>query len=108
MNEEFAPVVELIVRKSPRMASQALGIMHSSAPLLRLRSIAPHALDEGEWTEEERALLVNALGYSDNEAERRTKFIAFRVSPIEFEKLNEAAEEKGASVSDFVRGTLGL
>lgn len=108
MNEEFTSVVELIVQKSPRMARQALGIMRSSAPELRLRAIAPHALEEGEWTDEERSMLFNALGYNDTDEDRRTKSITFRATPDEFDKLNKAAEENGTSLSDSIRVTLGL
>lgn len=108
MNEKFAPVLGLIVRKNPAMAERASGIMRSSAPVLPLRTIAIEALRDGEWTDEERVLLLQALGHGDNNERRRTKLIAFRVTPTEYDQLAASADENGMSISDYIRVTLGL
>lgn len=108
MNLKIAQALELIVRKSPALAERAAWIMRSSAPQPALRAIATEALRDGEWTEEERILLFQALGHADTNEERRTKLIAFRVTPTEYDQLAATADEIRMSLSDYIRVTLGL
>lgn len=114
MNEQFQPVVDLIVAKSPSTAPEALKVLRSSAPLLRLRAIAPNALTEGTWTEEERLLLLDTLNSDrdedggDSTQSGRTKTLAIRLTEDEHKQLFSMAKENGVSVSDFIRVNLGL
>lgn len=107
MNQDFKPVVELIVRKSPSCAADALKILRSSSPLLRLRSIAPLALSQGTWTEEERLLLMDMISETPDLG-LRSKVVTLRLTESEHSSLLAAASESGTSVSDYVRVALGL
>ncbi len=109
MNEQYRPIVNLIVRKCPQVAAEAMGIMRSSSPELRLRALAPRVLGMGEWTPEELDLLIEIMGEDDEPEERtRSKMVALRVTPEEHAALMRVAEERNMSLSEYVRTTLGL
>lgn len=109
MNEQYRPIVNLIVRKCPQYAAEAIGIMRSSAPELRLRGLAPRVLNVGDWTQEELDLLIDIMGEEEDVDERRrSKMVALRVTPEEHASLMNVAAEHNLSLSEYVRVTLGL
>ncbi len=107
MNEDLQEVVSLIVKKSPSTAADALKVLRSSAPMIRLRAIAPAALSEGEWSDEERSLLMDAIS-SPPDSGMRSKVVTLRLTETEYADLVAAAEESTTSISDYIRVALGL
>lgn len=58
-----------------------------------------HRHDEGEWADEPERVEVRA---------RRTEVVSFRLPSEELDKLEEAAQAAGESLSEFVRGAVAL
>lgn len=107
MSQDYKDIVGLIVKNSPTCAADALKVLRSSAPLLRLQAIAPKALSEGSWTTEERSLLMDAIS-SDPDTGNRSKVVTLRLTEQEHAFLVSAATAAGSSLSDYIRVELGL
>lgn len=106
--------LKLIVARSPAAMREALGAIkaqQSGSPMVvrRAERAASLALEDGEadWTPAERAALAELLGASASD-EPRTLDIRIRVNVSEKGDVQQAADETGLSVSNYVRRALGL
>jgi hypothetical protein len=113
MNNEVDPIVlqalKLIIIKSDSVASVAASALRSPDPAERLSAIAHMALQTGDWTEDERAVVAEALlANSVADTATRNKVIVFRVTQPEHEAIIEESRRCGVSVSEYVRAKLDL
>jgi hypothetical protein len=113
MNNDVDPIVlqalKLIIIKSESAASVAANALRSPNPAERLSAIAHIALQTGNWTEDERAVVAEALladGVADTTT--RNKVIVFRVTQGEHAAIIEESRKCGVSVSEYVRAKLDL
>lgn len=106
--------LKLIVARSPDAMREALGAIkakQSGSPMAARRAerAASLALEDGaaNWTPAERAALAELLG-AGSPGEPRTLDIRIRVNASEKGDVQQAADEAGLSVSNYIRQSIGL
>lgn len=107
--------LKLIVARSPDAMREALGAIkaqQSGSPMAARRAerAASLALEDGaaNWTPAERAALAELLGAGSQGGAPRTLDIRIRVNASEKCDVQQAADEAGLSVSDYIRQSIGL
>lgn len=110
---ELINALRLIAGKSPAALHEALGALRAQqtqSPLALRR--ADRAIElalqdpQAGFTADERQALAALLSGTPDGA--RTLDVRIRVNADEKQRVQEMAEEAGMTVSDFIRGKIGL
>jgi len=99
-------LVRTITSRRPDLASEAAKLLHPRAAVdLRVQGLVPRALERGEWTDEERALLTEALieATGGERVERRDVQVLLLVTPAQAAAYTAAAEAAGISRAEWIR-----
>jgi len=112
-DDALAEVLHLIIRRSAMAASDAATALsvRGVSRQMRYDALVPKALQDGNFSSEERARLVEEMGRGrldvpQDEPALRASVIHVRVTPEEKEQIEAAALAVGKSVSEWVRERL--